>query len=76
MKVLKRLPQKGIIAGVVAGFAEYFAIDVNVLRILVLLLSFAMGVVPMIVVYIIAVIIMPVDAPVIHEHKEETSAKA
>lgn len=56
---LYRLPQQGMIAGVVAGLAEYFAIDVTVLRILFVVALFATGGF-MILPYIIAAIVMPV----------------
>ena len=71
-KQLKRIPSKAMIAGVIAGFAEYFVIDVTVLRILFVLFVFVTGFFPGVFAYIIAAIIMPVDEPVIHEHKEET----
>jgi len=57
-KKLYRLPKQGMIAGVVAGLAEYFSMDVTVLRMLFVVLLFATGGF-MILVYIIAAIVMP-----------------
>jgi phage shock protein C len=72
MKVLKRIPQMGIVAGVIAGFSEYFAVDVTVLRVLYILFVLATGFFPGVFGYFIAVLLMPVDLPVIHEVKDET----
>jgi len=70
MKVLKRVPRKGNVAGVLAGFAEYFEIDVTLLRVLFVLFVLVTGFFPGVLAYIIAIFIMPVDEPVIHEHTE------
>jgi phage shock protein C len=71
MKTLKRIPQKGIVAGVIAGFAEYFLVDVTVLRVLFVFFVLCTGFFPGVIGYFIAILIMPVQEPVIHEHKEE-----
>ncbi len=71
MKKLTRIPAKGMIAGVMAGFADYFAVDVTVLRVLYVLLVCVTGLFPGVVAYFLAVVIMPADQPVIHEVKDE-----
>lgn len=76
MKTLKRIPQKAMIAGIMAGFAEYFAIDVTVLRVLFVAALLVTGFFPLGLAYIIAIFIMPIDQPtqagepVIHDHKD------
>jgi len=71
MKTLKRIPSKGIIAGVIAGFADYFVVDVTMLRVLYVLFVLVTGFFPGVIAYFIAILIMPVDGHVIHEHKED-----
>ncbi len=79
MKELKRNPQKAMIAGVIAGFAEYFVIDVTVLRVLFVAALLITGFFPLGLAYIIAIFIMPIDMhsqtgdPVIHVHADEKS---
>lgn len=70
MKVLKRIPHKGALTGVLAGFAEYFQIDVTLLRVLYVLFVLSTGFFPGVLAYVIAVFLMPMEEPVIHEHKE------
>lgn len=71
MKKLTRIPRRGITGGVIAGFAEYFSIDVTLLRVIFMFFVLVTGFFPGVVGYILALIIMPVDEPVIHEHREE-----
>jgi phage shock protein C len=52
------------IAGVCGGFAEYFNIDPTVMRILVVFVTIATGLLPGIVAYVVAWILMP-QAPYI-----------
>ncbi|MBP9757845.1 MAG: PspC domain-containing protein [Candidatus Pacebacteria bacterium] len=78
MKTLKRKPQKAMIAGVIAGFAEYFVIDVTVLRVLFLAALLVTGFFPLGLAYILSIFIMPIDTsvpaePVIHVHADEKS---
>lgn len=60
-KKLRRSRQNNMIAGVVGGLAEYFALDVTVLRIVYALVSLFSGAFPGIVVYLILWVIMPLD---------------
>ena len=48
-----------IIAGVIGGLAEYLHIDPTVLRLIVVILMFFTIIVPVIVFYLVAWIIMP-----------------
>ncbi len=79
MKALKRSPKNAMIAGVIAGFAEYFVIDVTVLRVLFVAAVLVTGFFPLGLAYIIAIFIMPIDLqgqaaePVIHVHADEKS---
>lgn len=74
MKQLKRIPSKGTFAGVLAGFSEYFQVDVTLLRVLFVFFVLVTGFFPGVFAYVIAILIMPVDAPVVHEHKAEQGA--
>ena len=76
MKLLKRIPTKGTFAGVIAGFAEYFQVDVTLLRVLFVAFVLITGFFPGVFAYVIAILIMPVDAPVVHQHQETPSASA
>ena len=80
-KQLKRVPQKAMIAGVIAGFAEYLAIDVTLLRVIFVAGLLITGFFPLGLAYIIAIFLMPIDLPaqagdpVIHEHKESATTQ-
>lgn len=60
-KKLRRSRQQNMIAGVVGGLAEYFALDVTVLRIIYVLVSLFSAGFPGIIVYLILWVIMPLD---------------
>lgn len=68
-----------MIAGVIAGFADYFVIDVTVLRVLFVAALLITGFFPLGLAYIIAIFIMPIHLsskagePVIHVHFDEKS---
>jgi phage shock protein C len=57
----KRLvrPRNRKIAGVCAGLAEYFDLDVTLVRVLWLVVTFFSGVLPGIIGYIVAWVVMP-----------------
>ncbi|MFP4617073.1 MAG: PspC domain-containing protein [Candidatus Paceibacterota bacterium] len=59
MKKLKRSPEDKVIAGVFGGMGEYFQIDPVLLRLVGILLFLLSGFIPFLIVYIIAVIIIP-----------------
>lgn len=56
---LRRSRSHRMIAGVVAGFANYFGMDVSLARILYVLLSILSAAFPGILVYIICWIVVP-----------------
>lgn len=58
-KKLRRSRQNKMIAGVVGGLAEYYDIDVTVLRIIYVLVSIFSAAFPGIIVYLILWAIMP-----------------
>ena len=59
---LRRIPERGVVAGVCAGIAEYFGWNVRLLR-AALVISVLLGAGAMIVVYLILWYVMePVDA--------------
>jgi phage shock protein PspC (stress-responsive transcriptional regulator) len=68
MKKLYRSKTDRMIAGVVGGLADYFAIDSAVLRVFVILALFVTGVFPVLITYILAIFIVPeqpgADTPV------------
>lgn len=70
MKKLVRTPEKGLTGGVIAGLADYFAVDVTILRVAFVFFVLVTGFFPGVIGYILAAIIMPVEKGVIHEHKE------
>ncbi|MFH1715177.1 MAG: PspC domain-containing protein [Elusimicrobiota bacterium] len=61
MKQLFRLPNEKMIAGVCAGFAKAFSWNVTVVRLACVFLFFIGGFFPIIFLYVIAWIIMPVE---------------
>jgi len=63
------------IAGVCLGFAQHLGLDVTLVRILWVFLTFAAGIVPGIVAYVLAWIIMPEQAalppaPVVEQRQQ------
>jgi phage shock protein C len=60
-KKLRRSRQNTMVAGVVGGLAEYFGLDVTVLRIIYALVSLFSGAFPGGIVYLILWVIMPLD---------------
>ena len=66
-KKLYRSQADKIIGGVCAGLAEYFELDLNLVRLLFVALTLLTALLPMLVFYIVAWIIVPV--------KEESKKK-
>lgn len=58
-KRLYRSKKENMIAGVLGGLSEYFDADPAIVRLLYILLALVTGVVPFVIAYIIAVIIIP-----------------
>ena len=59
MRKLYRSDENKIFAGVIGGIGEYADVDPVVLRLLFVILTIFTGVVPGLVIYIIAMLIMP-----------------
>lgn len=82
-KKLYRSTENKIIAGVLGGVAEYFEIDPVLPRLMFTLITFATGIFPALIVYIIAWIVVPLRVSsttagkpepihvVVHEAKKE-----
>ncbi|NIU01845.1 MAG: PspC domain-containing protein [Nitrosopumilaceae archaeon] len=64
MKKLYRSKTDQKLAGVIGGIAEYANIDANVLRLLTVLVFFVTGLLPVLITYIVAWIIVPEEAVV------------
>jgi phage shock protein C len=62
-KRLYRSNSKKMIAGVCGGLADYFDIDVSLVRLIFVALSLVTAIIPMLIFYVIAWIILPVEEP-------------
>ena len=62
-KKLYRSNGKKMIAGVCGGLADYFDIDVSLVRLIFVALSLVTAIIPMLIFYVIAWIIRPVAEP-------------
>ena len=58
---LTRSRTQGVIGGVCAGLANYYAVDVVLVRLLFVILSIAGAIIGGVIVYVAALIIMPVE---------------
>jgi phage shock protein C len=58
---LHRLMYDKSVAGVCAGIAKYLDVDVTLIRVLVVAVTFFTGVIPGVIAYLIAMAIMPKD---------------
>lgn len=59
MKKLYRSKTNKVFAGIIGGMGEYFDIDPVILRLIWIVLLIATGVIPGILVYIVAIFIVP-----------------
>ena len=57
-KLYRSLTQK-MVAGVCGGLAEYFDIDVSIIRLIFIAIALASALIPMFIFYIIAWIVIP-----------------
>src|SRR5262252_6507660 len=65
----KRLMRSAVdrkLAGICGGLAEYFEVDPTLVRLLYVLVTFLTGIVPGLLVYIVAWFIMPVAPPPVY----------
>jgi phage shock protein C len=60
-KKLYRSPKDALIFGVCAGLANYLRVDVVFVRLVLIALAFLSGWWPMLFVYVIALLLVPVD---------------
>jgi phage shock protein PspC (stress-responsive transcriptional regulator) len=60
-KKLYRSPKDALVFGIAAGFAQYLQVDVVFVRLALVALAFLTQWWPMFLVYIVAVILMPID---------------
>ncbi len=60
-KKLIRSEKNKMIAGVCAGFGEYFDIDFTLMRLIFVALALMTAILPMLIFYIVAWIVIPVD---------------
>lgn len=65
-KKLQRSHDNKIGSGVLAGFGEYFAIDPTILRLVYAFVTIITGVFPGIVVYLLAIALIPEKPRIIH----------
>lgn len=70
-KKLYKSEDDKVFAGVIGGIAEYFDMDATILRLVYILLAVVTALVPAILGYIIAALIVPQKPKVVHmEHSE------
>jgi phage shock protein C len=62
MRKLYRSRTNKMIAGICGGLAETYSIDSTLVRLLTVLLCLVLGILPLVIVYIIAWIIVPVGS--------------
>lgn len=60
-KLHRSLTQK-MMAGICGGLAEYFDIDVSIIRLIFIAIALASALIPMFIFYIIAWIVIPVQS--------------
>lgn len=62
-----------VVSGVLGGFAEYFNVEPTIFRLAIVFLVVATGIVPGVITYIVAVMIMPDHPPADAVKPEESS---
>jgi phage shock protein C len=62
-KVLRRSRENRMVAGVLAGLARYYDIDVSLLRIVYVVLSVCSAAFPGLLVYLLMWVIIPLEEP-------------
>ena len=62
-KKLYRSQVRKMIGGVCGGLGDYFDIDVTLVRLVFIAISLATAIIPMLIFYLIAWIIIPVEEP-------------
>jgi len=62
-KRLYRSQVRKMLGGVCAGLGDYFEIDVTLIRLVFVAISLVTAIIPMVIFYLIAWIIIPVEEP-------------
>lgn len=60
-KILYRSQKQKMIGGICAGLADYLDMDINLMRLLFVAVSLLTALLPMVIFYIIAWIVIPVE---------------
>ncbi len=76
IKRLYRSEQNKVISGICGGLGEYFSVDAVILRLVYLLITIFTGVIPGILVYLLAVLIVPKKSHVFHEEPIHRTASS
>lgn len=76
MKKLYKSDKDKIFAGVLGGIGEYFNVDPTILRLGYILITVLSHFFPALIVYLIAVLIVPKRPTVHHVHHSEPEKKA
>ena len=74
-KKLYRSEREKMLGGVCGGLAEYLDIDVNIMRLLFIAAGLLTVLLPMVIFYIIAWIIVPVEEEIPQESKPSQTSK-
>lgn len=61
-KLMRSVNQK-MLAGICGGFAEYFDVDVSIIRLIFIAVMLLTALVPMLIFYVISWIVIPQEAP-------------
>ena len=64
-----------IVSGVFGGFAEYFGVEPTIFRLAMVFLIFATGIIPGLLTYFVAVLIMPNGPEELPDHPEDGSVR-
>jgi phage shock protein C len=62
-KKLSRSQARKMLGGVCGGLGDYFEIDVTLIRLIFVAISLVTAIIPMVIFYLIAWIIIPVEEP-------------
>jgi len=74
-KKLYRMQSRKMIGGVCAGIAQYFDLDVSLIRLLFVGIALITALFPMLLFYMIAWIIIPTEEEVVKKEKEKKSSE-
>ncbi len=74
-KKLYRSKREKMLGGVCGGLAEYLDIDVNIMRLLFIAAGLLTVLLPMVIFYIIAWVIVPVEEEIPQESKPSQTSK-